>query len=113
MHTYIHTYKDTYKHTHTYIHTYTHIHTYIHTYIHVYIHTYTRTHTHIHTYELAECIPCFTDNRGRFGATGSDLDNCMRKYVKAKRILISPETVRHLNMCVLSQNPTHIQCFQI
>ena len=59
--------------------------------------------------ELGECIPCFPDNCGRFGVTGSDLGNGMKKFVKAKRILISPEPVRHLNMCVLSQNPTYIQ----
>ena len=59
--------------------------------------------------ELGECIPCFPDNRGRFGATSSDLGNGMRKFVKAKKDLISPEPVRHLNMCVLSQNPTYIQ----
>ena len=29
--------------------------------------------------------------------------------LKQKRILISPEPVRHLNMCVLSQNSTYIQ----
>ena len=34
--------------------------------------------------ELSECIPCFPDNRGRFGATGSDLGNGMSKFVKAK-----------------------------
>ena len=59
--------------------------------------------------DLGECIPCFPDNRGRFGATGSDLGNGMRKFVNEKRILISPEPVRHLNMCVLSQNTTYIQ----
>ena len=59
--------------------------------------------------ELGECIPCFPDKRGRFGATGSDLGNGMRNFVKEKKILISPEPVRHLNMCVLSQNPTYIQ----
>ena len=37
------------------------------------------------------------------------LGNGMRKFVKEKRILISPEPVCHLNMCVLSQNPTYIQ----
>ena len=35
--------------------------------------------------ELGKCIPCFPDNRGRFGATGSDLGNGMRKCVKAKK----------------------------
>ena len=59
--------------------------------------------------ELGECIPCFPDIRGRFGATGSDLGKGMRKFVKAKRILISPEPVHRLTMCVLSQNPTYIQ----
>ena len=59
--------------------------------------------------ELGECIACFHDNRGRFGATGSDLGNGMRIFVKAKKDLISPEPVRHLNMCVLSQNRTYIQ----
>ena len=34
--------------------------------------------------ELSECIPCFPDNRGRFGATGSDLGNGMSKFVMAK-----------------------------
>ena len=31
------------------------------------------------------------------------------RYKDKIRILISPEPVRHLNMCVLSQNPTYIQ----
>ena len=35
--------------------------------------------------ELGECIPCFPDNRGRFGATGSNLGNARRKFVKAKQ----------------------------
>ena len=35
--------------------------------------------------ELGECIPCFPDNRERFGATGSDLGNGMRKFMKAKK----------------------------
>ena len=35
--------------------------------------------------ELDERIPCFPDNRGRFGATGSDLGNGIRKFVKAKK----------------------------
>ena len=55
--------------------------------------------------ELGECIRCFPDNRGQDGATGSDLGNGIRQ----KRILISPEPVRHLNMCLLSQNTTYIQ----
>ena len=59
--------------------------------------------------ELGECMPCFPDNRGRFGVTGSDLGNGMWKFVKAKNNFISHESVRHLNMCVLSQNPIYIQ----
>ena len=35
--------------------------------------------------EMGECIPCFPDNRGRFGATGSDLGMGMRKFVKAEK----------------------------
>ena len=31
--------------------------------------------------ELGECIPCFPDNHGRFGVTGSDLGNGMRKLI--------------------------------
>ena len=40
--------------------------------------------------ELGECIPCFPDNRGRFGATGSDLGNGKRKFVKAKKYFNIP-----------------------
>ena len=40
--------------------------------------------------ELGSYILCFPDIRGRFGATGSDLGNDMRKCVKAKQSLISP-----------------------
>ena len=35
--------------------------------------------------ELGECIPCFPANRGLFCATGSNLGNGMRKFVKAKK----------------------------
>ena len=76
------------KYIHT--HTRTHTHIYTHTYTYAYTHTYTRTYIHIyiHAYmvsELGECISCFPDNHGRFGATGSDLGNGMRKFVKAKK----------------------------
>ena len=50
--------------------------------------------------ELGECILCFANNRGQFVATGSDLGNGIRKFVKSKE---------DFNMCVLSQNPTYIQ----
>ena len=59
--------------------------------------------------QIYKCLPCFPDNRGRFGATGSTLSNGMREFVKESRILISPEPVSHMNMSVLSQSPTHIQ----
>ena len=45
--------------------------------------------------ELGECIPCFPVNRGRFGATGSDLGNGMRNFVKAKKDFNIP-----LSQCV-------------
>ena len=68
----------TYIHTNIHTHTYSYIHnTYIQTYIH---------NTYIHMVsELGECIPCFSDNRWRNGATGSDLGNGMKKFVKAKK----------------------------
>ena len=42
------------------------------------MHTFKYIHTFINTY-------IHTHNRGRFGATGSDLGNGMRKFVKAKK----------------------------
>ena len=39
----------------------------------------------LYVYELGECIPCFPDNRGRFGTIGSDLGNGMRTFVKANK----------------------------
>ena len=65
---------------HTSIHKYAYKRIHTHTYIHIYIHTYIHTHTYIHIYIHTH-----------------------------KRILISPESVRHLNMCVLNRNPTYIQ----
>ena len=35
--------------------------------------------------ELGECNHCYPDNRGRFSATGLDLGNGMRTFVKAKK----------------------------
>ena len=37
------------------------------------------------------------------------LDKLRNYKMKLMVELISPEPVRHLNMCVLSQNPTYIQ----
>ena len=62
----------------------TYIQTNIHTYIHIHMYVYTDMQRDIHS-ELGECMLCFPDNRRQFGATGSDLGNGMRKFVKAKK----------------------------
>ena len=72
---YIHIYRQTDMHARTHACIYTYL-AYIHTYIHVYIHT---SLSLFMVSELGECISCFP------GATGSDLGNGMRTFVKAKK----------------------------
>ena len=84
---------------------YTHIRSYMHIYITACIHI-----RNIHVVsEFRECIPCFPDNRGRLVPQARTSVTAWGNLWRQKRILISPEPVRHLNMCVLSQTPTYIQ----
>ena len=64
--------------------------------------------------ELGECIPCFADNRGRFGAIGSDLGNGMRKYVKAKKDFnISYASASLEYVCIKLKPDIHTRYIQI
>ena len=64
--------------------------------------------------ELGECIPCFPDNRGRFGATGSDLSNGMRTFVKAKKDFNIPCACASLGyVCIKSKPDKHTIYIQI
>ena len=93
MHTYLRTFISNHLPTYIRAHIYTYT-TYLHTCMTAYIHRTINNHTEIHTYkrmyvrmvsEWGERIPCFSENRGRFGATCSELRIGMRTFVKAKK----------------------------